>query len=68
MAERVRESRSRTRKFPSTAATMPSQNLIHASMLIEARHLSQAVELAKGCPILEASGSVEVRLILKLTM
>jgi len=47
---------------------MPSQNLIHASMLIEARHLSQAVELAKGCPILEASGSVEVRLILKLTM
>jgi hypothetical protein len=34
--------------------------------LIEARDLDQAVELSKGCPILERDGSVEVRPIQKM--
>ena len=36
--------------------------------LIEARDLAHAAELAKGCPILEVGGSVEVRPIQKLNM
>ena len=34
---------------------------IAGSMLIEAKDMDQAVELAKGCPILETDGSVEIR-------
>jgi hypothetical protein len=30
-------------------------------MLVEARDMDHAVELAKGCPILESEGTVEVR-------
>jgi hypothetical protein len=30
-------------------------------MLVEAMDMDQAVELAKGCPILESEGTVEVR-------
>jgi len=30
-------------------------------VLIEAKDMDQAVELAKGCPILESEGTVEVR-------
>jgi hypothetical protein len=36
--------------------------------LIEARDLAQAVELSKGCAILEVDGAVEVRPIMKLRM
>jgi hypothetical protein len=36
--------------------------------VIEARDIDHAVELSKGCPILEAGGSVEVRQIQKLNM
>jgi hypothetical protein len=35
---------------------------------IEAKDLAQAVELSKGCPILEVGGSVEVRPIRILNM
>jgi hypothetical protein len=38
-----------------------AKDLIAGFSIIEARDLSQATELAKGCPILEAEGSVEVR-------
>ena len=34
--------------------------------LIEAKDLNEAVELSKGCPILEREGSVEVRPIRKM--
>jgi hypothetical protein len=30
-------------------------------MLVEARDMDQAVELSKGCPILERDGTVEIR-------
>ena len=36
--------------------------------LIEARDLGQAVELSKGCPILEVDGEVEVRPVMKMNM
>ena len=37
-------------------------------MLIEARDLAHAVEISKGCPILENGGSVEVRPVEQLKM
>src|SRR5690349_21455817 len=33
-------------------------------MMVEAKDLDQAAELAKGCPVLDGDGSVEVRPIL----
>jgi hypothetical protein len=30
-------------------------------MLLEAKDMDQALELAKGCPILESDGTVEIR-------
>jgi hypothetical protein len=36
--------------------------------LIQARDLDQAVELSKGCPILEVGGSIEVRQIQVINM
>ncbi len=38
-----------------------AKDVVNGCMLIEAMDLPQAVELSKGCPILEAGGSVEVR-------
>ena len=34
---------------------------IQGYMLLEAKDMDQAVELAKGCPILESDGTVEIR-------
>jgi hypothetical protein len=45
-----------------------AKDVIGGFTLIEARDLPQATELAKGCPILEAGGSVEIRPIRKLSM
>jgi hypothetical protein len=36
--------------------------------LIEARDLEHAVELSKGCPILEREGMVEVRPVMQMNM
>ena len=38
-----------------------AKDVVGGYTLIEARDLDQAVELSKGCPILEDGGSVEVR-------
>jgi len=37
------------------------KDFIQGYILIEAKDLDQAVELAKGCPILESDGTVEIR-------
>lgn len=38
-----------------------AKDVVNGFTLIDAKDLAQAVELSKGCPILEAGGSVEVR-------
>jgi hypothetical protein len=38
-----------------------AKDLVLGFIVVEARDLAQAVELAKGCPMLEGDGSVEVR-------
>jgi hypothetical protein len=45
-----------------------AKDIVNGFTLIEADDLAQAVELSKGCPILEAGGSVEVRPIRILKM
>jgi len=45
-----------------------AKDIVGGFTLIEAKDLSQAVELSKGCPILEVGGSVEVRPIQILNM
>ena len=37
------------------------KDFIQGYMLVEAEDIDQAIELAKGCPILEYDGTVEVR-------
>ena len=38
-----------------------AKDVVNGFTLIEASDLDEAVELSKGCPILDAGGSVEVR-------
>lgn len=45
-----------------------AKDVVGGYTIIEARDLDHAAELAKGCPVLEAGGSVEVRPIRKLNM
>ena len=45
-----------------------AKDVVGGFSLIQARDLEHAVELSKGCPILEAGGSVEVRPIQVLNM
>ena len=45
-----------------------AKDVVGGFTLIEARDLDQAAELAKGCPIFEDGGSVEVRPIRKMNM
>ena len=44
------------------------KDIIGGYTLIAARDLDEAVELSKGCPILERDGAVEVRPVMKLNM
>ena len=43
-----------------------AKDVVNGYTLIEASDIDQAAELAKGCPILEREGSVEVRPIRKM--
>jgi hypothetical protein len=45
-----------------------AKDVVGGYTLIEARDLDQAVELSKGCPILEVDGAVEVRPVMKLSV
>jgi hypothetical protein len=45
-----------------------TKDLVGGFTLVEARDIDQAVELSRGCPILDGGGSVEVRPIMKMDM
>jgi hypothetical protein len=45
-----------------------AKDVVGGFSLIEAKDLAQAVEISKGCPILEVGGSVEVRPIMQINM
>jgi hypothetical protein len=37
------------------------KDFIQGYMIVEAKDMDKAVELARGCPILEGEGTVEIR-------
>lgn len=43
-----------------------AKDLVLGFMVIEARDMAQAVQLASGCPMLAGSGSVEIRPVITL--
>ena len=45
-----------------------AKDVIGGYSLIEAKDLDQAIELSKGCPILEVEGAVEVRPVRQLNL
>lgn len=45
-----------------------AKDLVGGFSLIEAENLARAAELARGCPIFDAGGFVEVRPIMKMDM
>jgi hypothetical protein len=50
-----------TQKVVNDGPYAEAKDVVGGYMLIEAKDLAHAVELSKGCPILEVGGSVEVR-------
>jgi hypothetical protein len=53
-------------KLVSDGPYVEAKDLILGFNIVEARDLAEAVELAKGCPMLDGGGSVEVRPVGKL--
>jgi hypothetical protein len=45
-----------------------AKDLVSGFSIIQAKDEAQAIELARGCPILRGSGSVEIRPVMKLQM
>ena len=45
-----------------------SKDLVGGYLYVSADSLDHATELARGCPILERDGTVEVRPIMKMSM
>ncbi len=55
-------------KVVSDGPYAEAKDVVGGYMLIEAKDLRHALEISKGCPILEVGGSVEVRPIERLNM
>jgi hypothetical protein len=66
--ERVGKLVSGKRKTVTDGPFAEAKDVVGGYTLIVARDLDQAVELSKGCPILERDGEVEVRPVMKLNM
>lgn len=49
------------RKAVTDGPFVEAKDLVAGFIVVEARDLAQAAELAAGCPILQGEGSVEVR-------
>ena len=45
-----------------------TKDVIGGFSIVEARDMAQAADLARGCPILDGGGSVEVRPVMKMDM
>ena len=45
-----------------------AKDLVGGFTIVEARDIDKAVELSRGCPILEGGGSVEIRPVMKMDM
>lgn len=54
-----------TRKLISDGPFVESKDLVVGYLVVEARDLDHATEIASGCPVLLGGGSVEVRPVLQ---
>jgi len=45
-----------------------AKDVVGGYSIIEARDLEQAAQVASGCPVLEAGGSVEIRPVMQLNL
>lgn len=52
------------RKLITDGPYAEAKDLVAGFIIVEARDLAHAVEIAKGCPMLEGDGSVEIRPVL----
>ena len=50
-----------TKKAVTDGPYVEVKDFVQGYMLIEAKEMDQAVELAQGCPVLERDGTVEIR-------
>jgi hypothetical protein len=57
-----------TQKNVTDGPYAEAKDIVGGYILVNARDLAHAVEISKGCPILEAGGSVEVRPVQMLRM
>ena len=57
-----------TQKMINDGPYAEAKDVVGGYIVVEAQDLAHAVELSKGCPILEAGGSVEVRPIQRLNL
>lgn len=55
-------------KVVSDGPFAEAKDVVGGYTLIKANDVSQAAEIAKGCPILERGGQVEVRPVMKMDM
>jgi hypothetical protein len=51
-----------------TDGPFAEKDMVGGYTLVEASDLAQAVDLSKGCPILDFGGDVEVRPVMKMNM
>jgi len=56
------------KKVVTDGPYVEAKDMVLGFVIIEARDLAQAVELSKGCPMLEGDGSVEIRPVAALAM
>lgn len=49
------------KKVVTDGPYVEAKDMVLGFIIVEARDLEEAVELSKGCPMLDGSGSVEVR-------
>jgi hypothetical protein len=57
-----------TKKVVSDGPFVEVKEMVGGYLIVNARDINEAVEISKGCPILEFDGKIEVREIKKLEM
>jgi hypothetical protein len=58
----------KARQGAVTDGPYAEKDIVSGYSFIEAKDIAHAVEMSRGCPILEAGGAVEVRPVLKMDM
>ncbi|MBA3664433.1 MAG: hypothetical protein H0W61_09520 [Bacteroidetes bacterium] len=51
-----------------TVTDVTSKEAVNGYLIVNAKDINEAVELSKGCPILESNGEIEIRQIQKIEM